>query len=181
VVKEIRLYFEGDNALKPGFHAFLREIIDKARAQRIQFHPIAANGTPAKDYETALKTHREAWNILLRDSEGPNTPDSGSRRDSEFWMVQAMETWFLADPDALDLSYGEGFKRGALKQNPKVEEIPKTDVLASLKQATAGTKKDPYHKTKHAPHILDRIDPQKVRKAAPNCERLFGTVLDKLK
>ena len=31
MVNELRIYFEGDNRLKPGFHAFMKEIVEAAR------------------------------------------------------------------------------------------------------------------------------------------------------
>ena len=91
-----------------------------------------------------------------------------------------MESWFLADPEKLASYYGNGFTNKALKPNPRVEEIPKTNVLKCLKQATKKTQKGAYHKTAHAPHILKMLDPTKVRKAAPNCDRLFRELLAKL-
>jgi hypothetical protein len=33
MVKELRIYFEGDNRLKPGFHAFLNAIVEVARSR----------------------------------------------------------------------------------------------------------------------------------------------------
>jgi hypothetical protein len=85
-----------------------------------------------------------------------------------FWMVECMESWFLADIEALSRYYRRDLAE-ALRGNPNVEEIPKEDVLARLKAATDGR----YHKTKDAPHILKRILPQRVKQAAPNCRRLF--------
>lgn len=112
------------------------------------------------------------------DSEGQNFADTPN--ETKFWMVELMEAWFLADPDALETYYRNGFKRNSLRQNPLVEEIPKADVMSSLLRATRGTQKDAYHKTKHAPNILGLIDPKKVRSRAPNCERLFATAMAKL-
>jgi hypothetical protein len=186
LVNEIRIYFEGDGALKPGFHAFLCEIYERASALRCSIRLIAAEGTPVQDYMTALKLHAEAWNVLLLDSE--DGPPSGelhlrgqlpiAKRESIFWMVQAMESWFLADITAMHSYYGtEGFKKSGLPANPKVEEIPKLDVLKGIKQATRKTGRGEYHKTHHAPALLQLIDPAKVRKAAPNCERIFRTLL----
>jgi len=88
-----------------------------------------------------------------------------------------MEAWFLADPEALALSYGEDFARNALRKNPRVEEILKADVVECLKQATRNTQKGAYHKTAHAPHILELLDPDKVRKPASECDRLFREIL----
>jgi Domain of unknown function (DUF4276) len=176
LVTEIRIYFEGDKALRPGFRQFLSEVGDIARMKRIRFQPVAVGGRPEEDFHIALKSHPDAWNVLLRDSEGPNPP----RRVSVFWMVQIMEAWFLADPEALERYYGAGFVNNALKKNPRVEGILKVDVLESLKQATKKTQKGVYHKTAHAPEILALLDPHKVREAAPNCARLFRELLAKL-
>jgi hypothetical protein len=175
VVTEIWFYFEGAYALRAGFHKFLKEIVDRARNRRIKLHLRPCGATATEDYEIALRKHPDALNILLRDSDGseiPNPPE-----EAEFWMVELMEAWFLADPEALEEYYGSPFAR---TYNPRVEEIPKADVLTRLKDATRHTQKGSYHKTKHAPHILERLDPTKVRNAAPNCERLFREVLAKL-
>jgi hypothetical protein len=56
-----------------------------------------------------------------------------------------------------------------------VEEIPKDDALATLK--SLGRE---YHKTNHAPKLLAVIDPVTVRNAAPNCERMFREILNRL-
>jgi Domain of unknown function (DUF4276) len=172
-VTEIRIYFEGDKALRPGFHRFLSQIISSARTNRIGCQLIAGRATAKDDFRTAQKVHPSARNILLLDSEGPDPP----RQDSVFWMIQLMEAWFLADPNKLAEYYGAAFQLSGLKSNPRVEEIPRDDVLECLRQATRNTQKGPYHKTAHAPHILELIDPDKVRKAAPECDRLFREIL----
>jgi hypothetical protein len=93
-----------------------------------------------------------------------------------------MESWFYADKDALEQFYGRGFDRGALKPNPKVEQISKKDLMAGLKAATKKTGKRDYcqNKASHGAKILELIDPNLVRQAAPNCERLFAAVLRQL-
>ncbi len=63
-----------------------------------------------------------------------------------------------------------------LKGNPRIEEIPKADVMQRLKLATRGLKKGAYHKTKHAPHILRLLQPSAVKRAAPHCQRLFDAL-----
>jgi hypothetical protein len=49
-------------------------------------------------------------------------------------MVECMESWFLADIDALSRHCRRDLTE-ALRGNPNVEEIPKKDVLARLKTA----------------------------------------------
>jgi hypothetical protein len=87
-------------------------------------------------------------------------------------MVQIMESWFLADANAVMAL----FKGSLIKGNPKVEEIPKEDVLERLDKAANGE----YHKVKHGVKLLGLIDPEKVRKAAPDCDRMFRMILTKL-
>src|SRR5579863_2259900 len=176
MVTEIRIYYEGDRLLQPGFHSFFTSIRERAKKKRCDFHLIAAKGTSSRDFQIAIKTHPNAWNILLKDSEGP---DSGalsaslcehnkwdkSHAESIFWMVEMMESWFHADKDALERFYGPNskssiFRRSALKANPHVEQISKKDLKDGLSAATKDTSKGDYydHKTSHGPKLLESID-----------------------
>lgn len=185
MVTKLRIYFEGDDGLRPGFRQFLSEIVEVTRSRRCHFDLIATDGTPVEDFRDALKTHSDAWNVLLIDSEDPlefqlrKKSLEGCDPDSIFWMVQVMESWFLADVDALKRFYNGGFQESALKGNPKVEEVPKADVLKRLEKASSGTKSGEYQKN-HAFKLLGLIDPAKVRNAAPNCERMFRVILARL-
>jgi hypothetical protein len=189
-VTELRIYFEGHSSLRRGFHAFLREIVDLARSRRVRLELVAAKGDPGRFLAKAQRAHPSAFNVALLDSEAPEGTDWARQRgvhghpaERVFWMVQLMEAWFLADPEKLEEYFQEGFNRNALKGGGgNVERIPKRDVEQSLKASTKNAKKGEYHKTVHAPHILARIRPSKVREAAPHCERLFtglSAVLDK--
>ena len=190
MVTELRIYFEGDNQLRPGFHGFLREIKDAAGRQRCRFQLVEAKGTPVQDFRDALSTHPDAWNVLMLDSDGPidgsladlcrSKKLDPKLQDSVFWMVQVMESWFLADIAALKAYYGDSFQENAVKGNPEVEKILKTDVYSKLKRATKNAKPGEYHKTKHAPALLAAIDVNLVRSAAPNCDRMFRIILGKL-
>jgi hypothetical protein len=177
---EIRIYFDGDGSLKPGFAAFFRDIRARADAVRRKVSIVATGGTPERDFAIAMRKHPAARNILLRDSEGPWNQNLHAS-DSIFWMVEMMESWFHADKDALEAYYKSGFRKAALKANPNFEEISKQDLIDGLKAATKDTTKGKYHKTRHAPALLQSINPALVRKAAPHCERLFKAVLDDLR
>lgn len=193
MITEIRIYYEGDVLLKPGFSAFFAALRDRAREKRCGFDLIATNGTPCQDFQIAIRTRPNAWNILLKDSEGP---DSGtlsaslceqngwgpSHEESIFWMVEMMESWFHADKDTLERFYGPGFKKNALKANPNVERISKKDLKDGLSAATKGTRKGDYYdnKTSHGPKLLASIKPELVREAAHHCQKLFQVVLAKL-
>jgi len=182
-VNELRIYFEGDDRLRPGFRLFLSEIAEAARTKGWRCAPpIATYGRPVQAFRIALQTHSNSWNVLLLDQEDSDEAELRKKRlegcdvESVFWMVQIMESWFLADVDALKKVF-EGFSEAAVRGNPNVEEIPKADVLARLKKAANGE----YHKVKHGMKLLELIDPVKVRNAAPNCERMFRVILARLR
>jgi hypothetical protein len=162
---------------------FLSEIADTASRRGWRFAPpVATYGRPVQAFRIALQTHSNAWNVLLLDHEDTVEAEIRKKRlegcdpDSVFWMVQIMESWFLADVDALRALYGRRFSESALGWNNKVEEIPKVDVLAKLKRVSGGE----YHKVTHGMKLLELIDPAKVRKAAPDCERMFRVILARL-
>jgi len=178
-VNELRIYFEGDDRLRPGFRVFFSELAEAARMKGWRFAPpIATYGRPVQAFRIAHQTHSDAWNVLLLDWEDPNEAEIRRRQlgncdpESIFWMVQIMESWFLADLDAVKALF-----RGSLTEgNPNVEEIPKEDVLERLKKVANGE----YHKIKHGVKLLAMINPAKVRKAAPNCDRMFRLILARL-
>lgn len=96
-------------------------------------------------------------------------------------MAQAVEAWFFADPDALAGYYKQGFNTNPLGNRNNVEDIPKDEHIPKLKAATKDTQKKDYDKTDHAPDLLARIDPEKVRKRAPHCDRIFITLAEKIR
>jgi len=182
MVTEIRIYFEGASELREGMRSFLGEI-KTADGRNPKLISGGGRERAIADFRKSFRSHPDALNLLLIDSEGPDTgrlfeticqpqqiPETA--RGKIFWMVECMESWFLADIDAVSRYYREDLAE-ALHGNPNVEEIPKRDVMTKLKAATNGR----YHKTKDAPHLLKVIRPQKVRKAAPNCRRLFDRFL----
>jgi hypothetical protein len=82
-------------------------------------------------------------------------------------MVQCMEAWIVADPDALEAFYKQKFKKDSLPKRPNLEDVPKADLYEKLKNATKDTKKGEYGKIKHASKILLVIDPEKVVQHCP--------------
>ena len=127
--------------------------------------------------------------ILLVDAEGPVSGGVRAhleRRDS--WkipkakegnvhlMVQTMETWIAADRPALADYYGDRFLASALPVAEDLEATPKDSIQKELTRATKPSQKGAYHKTRHAPDLLGRIDPDLVRKRCRTCDRLFEVV-----
>ena len=86
------------------------------------------------------------------------------------------ETWIAADRLALADYYGDRFLASALPVAEDLEAIPKGSIQAVLTRATKATQKRAYHKTRHAPDLLERIDPDLVRRRCRMCDRLFEVV-----
>ena len=199
---EIRIYVEGggDSAnqkadIRRGLGEFLQELRDQARSRRIRWNIIAC-GTRQNAYEdfnVAQRTHPEAFNVLLVDSEGPvssrpfehlasrdqwNTTEL--LNDRYHLMVQVMEAWFIADLENLGRFYGNQFNRNPIPRRPNVEEIDKDLVANSLETATRHTQKGRYHKIRHGAKLLGLINSTIVRESAPHCGRLFAILGEKI-
>ena len=151
----IKLYVEGGGDSKPlktacreGFRTFIEKAGLSGRMPRI----IACGGRDiAYDKFKIAHVNQDGTSLLLVDSERPvdqagpwehleGAPDEWSRPDGAsddqcHLMVQIMESWFLADRDALEEFYGQGYRENALPQNPQVEQITKRDVLNGLDRA----------------------------------------------
>ena len=141
------------------------------------------------DFKTAIASGQSA--LLLVDAEesvkapGPwqhlkncdnwNRPE-GATDDQCHLMVQVMESWFLADRDALKSFYGKGFRMEVLPKNQTIEQVSKRDIENRLEQATRDTKKGGYYKNKgkHSFAILAELNPAKVSCNSPYAARFLN-------
>ena len=140
-------------------------------------------------FKTALQRQsRDEVVILLVDSEGPvaaghstwqhlRSRDNweqpqGAADDSAYIMVQVMETWFLADRDALRSFFGPQLNENHFSQWPNLEDVDKETVLNALERATSNCQK-PYRKGRVSFGLLGRIDPQQVAVACPHANQLL--------
>ncbi|MBZ5606974.1 MAG: DUF4276 family protein [Acidobacteriia bacterium] len=186
---EIRIYFEGNKTLRTGFRQFFRGLEAAARQARSTIEFIAAKDG-VSGYRKAIRSHPTSWNLLLKDSEQPMPLSpvqlcerlgiDSARVNDVFWMVELMESWFLADPEALAAYYGQGFSTSAIGATQDVEQIPKAEVLNRLRQAISNTKKRKYDKIGHAPHLLERLSAGRVKERARHCRTLFETISRRL-
>lgn len=192
-------YTDQKAELRAGFDALLKTCKDAARARKLHWKLVPCGGRKAAydAFHSALRTEPAAINILLVDSEeavaaetGDNQRDSGVRvahlagRDG--WdlrasspacihlMVQCMEAWIVADPDALARFYGQRFARRILPARQNLEEERKQDVCSKLERATRSTQKGKYEKIKHASQLLQRIDTAKVAQRCPRFATFTG-------
>jgi hypothetical protein len=213
MVKEVRIYIEGGGdskdqktSLRIGFSQFFNQFFEKFQAKTkiiICGHPkIIICGTRShafRDFKNALKSHPDAFNVLLVDAEAPVTKNSpwehlkfrdnwdkptGVDDDNCHLMVQTMEAWFIADIETLRAYYKQGFQESGIPKTRNVETIHKegtnNKLERILKTATANTIKKEYHKINHASELLGRIDANKVCQASPYCDRLFKTLISKM-
>ena len=127
--------------------------------------------------------------LLLVDSEGPVAAATawqhlhgqnprwhrpkGAGDDRMFLMVQAMESWFLADPEALRRYFGDDFDEDALAIRPALEEVPKEEVFEALAHATAPCRTR-YAKGRISFALLAEIGPARVEAACPHAAQLLN-------
>jgi hypothetical protein len=198
MVKAVRIYVEGGGDGKNSklhfriaLNAFFKQPVSIARTKRIRWDVAACgsrNDTHNGFSNDNLLDDPDAAVVMLVDSEGPvtdgHTPkqhlqrrdnwDLRQRHDDQcHLMVEMMEAWFLADVDALADYYGANFSRTSIPRRDNVEQIQKQDVTLALERATRHVQKGSYHKGQHSHELLKLISPDKVRKRASHCDKLF--------
>jgi len=209
VVKDVRLYIEGDTkqkgsgnsiTLRQGFNEFFGKWAQWKKIN-IKLQPILCGdrGKAVKIFLNDDVQYSEGFAALLIDSERekdigenakgflqkdfPNYDFKNVEESQCHFMVQAMESWFLADKEKLAACFDAKFNEKILPQHNEVEKIPKTEVLEKLKKATKDTRngKGEYGKGADSGKILGEIRPQNVIDAAPHCEKLFETIAKEIK
>ena len=141
-------------------------------------------------FKTALQRRRpDELPTLLVDSEGPVADGhsawqhlrhqdnweqpQGAADDGAYLMVQIMETWFLADREALRGFFGPQLNENHFREWPDLEEVHKDSALNALERATSNCQK-PYRKGRVSFELLGEIDPQRVAEACPHAGQLLN-------
>ena len=198
MVRKILIYVEGGGSRNPGREKLrigLGRFLERGltglgrHKQRPRVIPCGSREKACEDFLRATRAFPEALCILLVDGERPVSAAAREHlQQLDGWdlrvidegqchlMVQVMEAWMIADPEALRAYYGHEFRAGALPPADNVEDIPKDKVYAALKRATRANKKGEYHKTEHGPDLLARLDPGRVCQRAPHCRALFDAL-----
>lgn len=124
------------------------------------------------DSEGPIALGSTVWQHLQqRDEDRWEQPDWADA-DSAYLMVQAMKTWFLADPTALQVFFGPEIAASSLQGLTPLEDIPKETALDTLRQATNRCRPR-YKKGKVSYDLLANIDPGRVAAACPHAKALL--------
>lgn len=184
----IAIYVEGggDSAngkalLRQGFDQLLAPQKQAARSKRLRWRLVMCGSRNAthEAFVYATRTVRDEVIALLVDAEAPVTDATADGRVAhlarhDHWalppdsaervhlMTQCMETWIVADPEALARFYGKGFHANALPRRAVLDDEPKADVVRALATATKPTQRGAYSKIQHASELLRLLDPSRV-------------------
>lgn len=104
---------------------------------------------------------------------------AGATDDQVLMMTTCMETWIASDREALRQYYGANLQESALPDLHEMETRPRHAVQDALEHATRGCTNS-YAKGKRSFEILERLDPNELRKHLPSfvrCERVLKTKL----
>ena len=111
------------------------------------------------NFKTSREREPDVLALLLVDSEDPVADiertwehlrlrpgdqwirPNGATDEHVFLMTTCTETWICADLAALRAYFGQAFRENAMPSMADMEERPRGEVLAALKQASAGCKK----------------------------------------
>lgn len=193
---KIKLYIEGggdspmqDTEFRAGWTAFFKRAgLDVARKMP---HPIRGGGREQTfdAYCTAVKTRKpDELPLLLVDSEDVveaghdawqhlkardkwTKPKEAGKNDA-FLMITCMETWFIADREALKSFFEGCWNDKALPKWPDLEKVDRKKVFTALEKATAKCGKHQYAKGKVSFELLKVINPEKIEAAKALLDRL---------
>lgn len=189
-------------SLRQGFRKFFQPLYDIGDSKGIEIRLILCGSRrdAYEDFKNGCESHPESFNVLLIDSESQLSDTDTAwehlrkRKEDQPWildslgfddaqchlMVQIMETWFIADIDALKQFNGDKFRENKIivkmEKYQNVELVSKHTLDVWLRAATRDTEKGKYHKTQHAPKILQLLNVARVRKASQYCDRIFTTL-----
>lgn len=178
-----------DGAFRESWRQFLQPLADLAKNRRIRFRCVSggSGATTFDKFAKPLPEQAGALRILLIDSEGPVndvarpwgalpqlTRPQWATDGHCYLIVQCVETWLLADPDALRAHYDRPkpcFRPDRIRAWPALERIPKSTVQTALEEATAGCGAKAYG---HADGnlLIAIVDRQKLMNL-PSVARLF--------
>lgn len=170
----------------------LRELCNLARARHLRWRILAWGGRDQalRGFRNSMRRGGSWVSVLLVDAESPlrtsprqhlSTRDGWDLRSvpesNVQLMVQTMETWILADQDALLAYFGQNFARNSLPgRSADLEALDRVRIAQLLRDVTRRTSKGEYRKIRDGSPLLGKIDPEAVQGRCPSCTRRFDTL-----
>ena len=194
----VRIYVEGGGGkegkarCREGFEKLVKKCGFKGRMPRIV--ACGPRGEAYRRFNRSLSDANEDI-FLLVDSEDPVKDISrtwehlmwrdkwdkpGNATDDDvLFMTTCMETWLVADRDALRDHFGNTLQNSALPPLQSLESRDRKDVQARLIRATRQCKA-PYKKGPKSYEILGKLDPEEIEKYLPSFKRMRSILDDSL-
>ena len=195
------LYVEGGGDYKDlqsecrrGFTKLLTNMGFKGRLPKVRAS--GPRNIAFDDFQTALKQGR-THPILLVDSEDLVKEANSLNNPSGAWqhlksrdkwqrpkaasddqaqlMVTTMETWLVADPNAL-IKHFPSMNSTKLPDDNDLESRTKDDILAALKRATSGSNKGEYKKGRDSFDLLAKLNPDELKSKLPHFRRFVESL-----
>ena len=190
----MRIIVEGggpDAPFREGFKSFFLKFVPPTVDGQVVDLAIVrgSNGEEAvKKFAQHRKLYPDALIVLLMDSEGPVPattsvwpfltnrggivkPDWADETNL-YLMVQCVEAWIVADPDALSSHYKSNLNPNKLPKRTKLEEEPKAEIQRKLKLATGGR-----YKHSDCADLIGLVGPAHIRKL-PHGQRLTKLLVE---
>ena len=124
------------------------------------------------DSEEPVADGHNVWDHLESRHQHRFQRPANADEHSAYMMVQAMETWFIADMPALQRFYGDSLDANCFENLPPLETMPKEDALITLQKATLMCSRH-YKKGRRSYRLLAEIEPQLVAAACPHADQLL--------
>jgi hypothetical protein len=100
--------------------------------------------------------------VKARKGDGWDRPPGATDEQLHFMHV-CMETWLIADPDALAKVFGSKFEKSKLPAIATLEKSNKQKLYESLSAASKATPSGRYGKGDHSFRVLGEVAPQRLR------------------
>ena len=126
------------------------------------------------DSEDPLGDIDRAWAHLAKRDGWQRPP--GASDCQVLFMTVCMETWIVADRDALRQHYGQHLQESALPRHEGLEDRSRSDIQKALVHATRDCL-EPYAKGPKAFQILGKLDPEVIEDLLPSFRRARHTLV----
>ena len=114
-----------------------------------------------------------AWNHLTACDKWQR-PKAASDDQAQL-MVTTMETWLVADPNAL-IKHFPSMNSTKLPDDNNLESRTKEDILAALKRATSSSNKGEYKKGRDSFDLLGKLNPDELKSKLPHFRRFVESL-----